>query len=188
MVVWYGSSVCAWCDTARVTAAWWQGATQVFVRTGEEAYDVMVAGKHNLQVAATGVNARSSRSHCIFTITTLAEAGAGCRVSSVRLCDLAGCERARRTRNAGARLAESRAINSSLHVLERCLRTLRQRQRARTDTIVPYRSLLTTASFLILDTLSLVLQITNHILVSFTKDEKKDNYSVALPFFLYKHI
>ncbi|XP_013139409.1 PREDICTED: kinesin-like protein KIF20B [Papilio polytes] len=116
-----------------------KGATQVFVRTGEEAYDVMVAGKHNLQVAATGVNARSSRSHCIFTITTLAEAGAGCRVSSVRLCDLAGCERARRTRNAGARLAESRAINSSLHVLERCLRTLRQRQRARTDTIVPYR-------------------------------------------------
>ncbi|XP_013166112.1 PREDICTED: kinesin-like protein KIF20B [Papilio xuthus] len=116
-----------------------KGATQVFVKTGEEAYDVMVAGKHNLQVAATGVNARSSRSHCIFTITMLTETEAGCRVSSVRLCDLAGCERARRTRNAGARLAESRAINTSLHVLERCLRTLRQRQRARTDALVPYR-------------------------------------------------
>ncbi|KPJ16187.1 Kinesin-like protein subito [Papilio machaon] len=116
-----------------------KGATQVFVKTGEEAYDVMVAGKHNLQVAATGVNARSSRSHCIFTITMLTETEAGCRVSSVRLCDLAGCERARRTRNAGARLAESRAINTSLHVLERCLRTLRQRQRqrARTDALPP---------------------------------------------------
>ncbi|CAH2046818.1 unnamed protein product, partial [Iphiclides podalirius] len=58
-----------------------KGATQVFVRTGEEAYDVMVAGKHNLQVAATGVNAHSSRSHCIFTITMLTETGTVCRVS-----------------------------------------------------------------------------------------------------------
>ncbi|XP_068633849.1 kinesin-like protein KIF20B [Battus philenor] len=116
-----------------------KGATQVFVRTGEEAYDVMVAGKRNLQVAATGVNLHSSRSHCIFTITMLTENDGGCRVSSVRLCDLAGCERARRTRNAGARLAESRAINSSLHVLERCLRTLRRRQRVARDALVPYR-------------------------------------------------
>ncbi|CAK1585118.1 unnamed protein product [Parnassius mnemosyne] len=116
-----------------------KGATQVFVRTGEEAYDVMVAGKHNLQVAATGVHAHSSRSHCIFTITMLTQTDVGCRVSSVRLCDLAGCERVRRTRNAGARLAESRAINSSLHVLERCLRTLRRRQRAGRDALVPYR-------------------------------------------------
>ncbi|CAG4974629.1 unnamed protein product [Parnassius apollo] len=116
-----------------------KGATQVFVRTGEEAYDVMAAGKHNLQVAATGVNAHSSRSHCIFTITMLTQTDVGCRVSSVRLCDLAGCERVRRTQNAGARLAESRAINSSLHVLERCLRTLRRRQRAGRDALVPYR-------------------------------------------------
>jgi kinesin family member 20 len=52
-----------------------QGATQAFVRSGEEAYDIMVAGKHNLQVAATGVHAHSSRSHCIFTITMLTETG-----------------------------------------------------------------------------------------------------------------
>ncbi|VVC87079.1 unnamed protein product [Leptidea sinapis] len=50
-----------------------KGATQAFVRSGEEAYDVMVAGKLNLQVAATGVHAESSRSHCIFTITLLKE-------------------------------------------------------------------------------------------------------------------
>ncbi|KAH9631836.1 hypothetical protein HF086_000660 [Spodoptera exigua] len=50
-----------------------KGATQAFVRSGEEAYDVMVAGKHNLVVAATGVHAHSSRSHCIFTITMLTE-------------------------------------------------------------------------------------------------------------------
>ncbi|XP_028167346.1 kinesin-like protein KIF20B [Ostrinia furnacalis] len=116
-----------------------KGITQAFVRTGEEAYDVMVAGKHNLQVAATGVHAQSSRSHCIFTITMLTETEAGVRTSCVRLCDLAGCERARRTRNTGARMAESRAINSSLHVLERCLHTLRRRQRRAPAACVPYR-------------------------------------------------
>uniref|UniRef100_A0A2A4K751 Kinesin motor domain-containing protein n=1 Tax=Heliothis virescens TaxID=7102 RepID=A0A2A4K751_HELVI len=117
-----------------------KGATQAFVRSGEEAYDVMVAGKHNLVVAATGVHAHSSRSHCIFTITMLTEAGDGSvRTSYVRLCDLAGCERARATRNTGARMLESRAINSSLHVLERCLHMLRRKQRARNDAMVPYR-------------------------------------------------
>nr|XP_049703430.1 kinesin-like protein KIF20B [Helicoverpa armigera] len=117
-----------------------KGATQAFVRSGEEAYDVMVAGKHNLVVAATGVHAHSSRSHCIFTITMLTEAGDGTvRTSYVRLCDLAGCERARATRNTGARMLESRAINSSLHVLERCLHMLRRKQRMRNDAMVPYR-------------------------------------------------
>ncbi|XP_030022878.2 kinesin-like protein KIF20B [Manduca sexta] len=118
-----------------------KGVTQAFVRSGEEAYDVMVAGKHNLIVAATGVHAQSSRSHCIFTITMLTEIDGEVRWSMVRLCDLAGCERARATRNTGARMQESRAINSSLHVLERCLHTLRRRQRARNraDALVPYR-------------------------------------------------
>ena len=45
------------------------------MKSGEEAYDVMVAGKHNLQVAATGIHAQSSRSHCIFTITMITETG-----------------------------------------------------------------------------------------------------------------
>ncbi|CAG9787942.1 unnamed protein product [Diatraea saccharalis] len=118
-----------------------KGASQAFVRSGSEAYDVMTAGKHQLQVAATGVHAHSSRSHCIFTITMLTETDTGVRTSCVRLCDLAGCERARQTRNTGARMAESRAINSSLHVLERCLHTLRRRQKNRVPsaTCVPYR-------------------------------------------------
>ncbi|XP_038214042.1 kinesin heavy chain-like [Zerene cesonia] len=116
-----------------------KGATQAFVRSGEEAYDVMVAGKHQLQVAATGVHAQSSRSHCIFTITMITETDGACSSSCVRLCDLAGCERARRTRNTGARMQESRAINSSLHVLERCLHTLRRRHLAAAHTLVPYR-------------------------------------------------
>ncbi|XP_046978069.1 kinesin-like protein KIF20B [Vanessa cardui] len=116
-----------------------KGATQTFVRSGEEAYDIMVAGKHNLQVAATGIHAQSSRSHCIFTITMLTETPEGVGGACVRLCDLAGCERAARTRNTGARMHESRAINSSLHVLERCLRTLRRKRGTARAALVPYR-------------------------------------------------
>ncbi|XP_004930803.2 kinesin-like protein KIF20B [Bombyx mori] len=116
-----------------------KGATQAFVRSGEEAYDIMVAGKHNLVVAATGVHAHSSRSHCIFTITMVTETEGTGRWASVRLCDLAGSERARATRNTGARMQESRAINASLHVLERCLHTLRRKQRCARDALVPYR-------------------------------------------------
>ncbi|KAJ2950905.1 hypothetical protein O0L34_g5274 [Tuta absoluta] len=119
--------------------AYVKGASQVFVRTGSEAYDVMAAGKHNLQVAATGVHAASSRSHCIFTITLLTDTENGVRTSCVRLCDLAGCERQRHTRNTGARMQESRAINSSLHVLERCLHMLRRKQKKIDATLVPYR-------------------------------------------------
>ncbi|KAJ0183097.1 hypothetical protein K1T71_001073 [Dendrolimus kikuchii] len=116
-----------------------KGAAQAFVRSGEEAYDVMGAGKRNLVVAATGVHAQSSRSHCIFTITMLTETDDEIRWSCVRLCDLAGCERARATRNTGARMQESRAINTSLHVLERCLHMLRRNQKQGQESLVPYR-------------------------------------------------
>ncbi|XP_045769684.1 kinesin-like protein KIF20B isoform X2 [Maniola jurtina] len=114
-----------------------KGAMQAFVRSCDEAYDVLVAGKLNLQVAATGIHAQSSRSHCIFTITMLTDTENGMRSACVRLCDLAGCERAARTRNTGARMQESRAINASLHVLERCLHTLRRKRT--TAVLVPYR-------------------------------------------------
>lgn len=44
------------------------GLKHVFVQSEEEAYKVLMFGKNNLQVAATGMNLHSSRSHCIFTI------------------------------------------------------------------------------------------------------------------------
>jgi kinesin family protein 20 len=40
-------------------------------------------------------------------------------------CDLAGAERAKHTQNVGERLRESQNINTSLHVLGRCLMTIR---------------------------------------------------------------
>lgn len=43
----------------------------VCVNSGSEAYQLLMLGQHNLKVAATALNARSSRSHCIFTIKLL---------------------------------------------------------------------------------------------------------------------
>lgn len=61
-----------------------------------------------------------------------------CTTSTFRLCDLAGSERAKKTGNEGVRLTESRMINSSLHVLERCLAALRSQQDGN-QFLPPYR-------------------------------------------------
>lgn len=43
----------------------------IHVTSGTEAYQVLMAGQYNLKIAATGLNAKSSRSHCLFTIKLL---------------------------------------------------------------------------------------------------------------------
>ena len=48
-----------------------KGLKTICVNSGSEAYQVLLAGQYNLKVAATALNARSSRSHCIFTVTLL---------------------------------------------------------------------------------------------------------------------
>lgn len=115
----------------------------VHVSSGDEAFHVMLYGKANLQVAATNMNMRSSRSHCIFSIKLVRYANSDdptwAVVSSFTFCDLAGAERAKKTLNAGDRLKESNNINSSLHVLGRCLTTIKENQRKKERKPVPYR-------------------------------------------------
>lgn len=48
-----------------------RGLKNVYVNSAAEAYQVLMAGQYNLKVAATALNAKSSRSHCIFTIILL---------------------------------------------------------------------------------------------------------------------
>lgn len=48
-----------------------KGLKSICVNSGSEAYQILMAGQYNLKVAATALNARSSRSHCIFTVTLL---------------------------------------------------------------------------------------------------------------------
>ncbi|XP_029031952.2 kinesin-like protein KIF20B [Osmia bicornis bicornis] len=109
-----------------------KGLKTVCVNSGSEAYQVLMAGQYNLKVAATALNARSSRSHCIFTIKLLKyyieNDPNSVEVSTFAFCDLAGSERLKKTLNIGERLKEAQNINTSLLVLGRCLKTIHEVQ------------------------------------------------------------
>ena len=98
--------------------------------------------------APTAANACSSRSHAICQLQLVrigAEGEAGTEADtegSLRLVDLAGSERketAHQTADDPERLAEMKAINSSLGSLKECIRLQLLRDTAADDTHVPYR-------------------------------------------------
>ncbi|XP_078042045.1 uncharacterized protein LOC144472641 isoform X1 [Augochlora pura] len=122
-----------------------KGLKTVCVSSGSEAYQVLMAGQYNLKVAATALNARSSRSHCIFTIKLLKysvenEPNA-VEVSTFAFCDLAGSERLKKTLNIGDRLKEAQNINTSLLVLGKCLKMTHDGQlfKQKSQHIGPFR-------------------------------------------------
>lgn len=115
--------------------------TVISVSSGLEAYQVLQFGLRNLNYAATCVNARSSRSHCIFTIK-LVQAPIheeGYSISYFNFCDLAGSERVKKTLNVGDRLKESNNINTSLLVLGRCISAVRDSQNKQDHRLIPFR-------------------------------------------------
>lgn len=125
------------------------GLRHVFVRSAEEAHKVMLFGLENLKkhVQSTGMNKQSSRSHAVFSLTTIdlqeLERELSYRVLGVRslsLADLAGRERADKTGNVGIRMQEANRINVSLLVLNHCISVLRKNQKANAGgkQIVPF--------------------------------------------------
>ena len=114
------------------TGVFVQGLHKSVVRSFPEMLALMDEGNRRRTVAATNMNATSSRSHSIFTIelklvtTTLVDGVSvdNERNSKISLCDLAGSERASRTGAAGARLKEGAQINQSLSALGRCIKML----------------------------------------------------------------
>ncbi|XP_053976808.1 kinesin-like protein KIF20A [Hylaeus volcanicus] len=122
-----------------------KGLKTICVNSGSEAYQVLMAGQYNLKVAATALNARSSRSHCIFTIKLLKyyieNDPNSVEVSTFTFCDLAGSERLKKTLNIGDRLKEAQNINTSLMVLGRCLKTIHDGQisKQKIEQVGPFR-------------------------------------------------
>ncbi|KAG5345976.1 KI20A protein, partial [Acromyrmex heyeri] len=122
-----------------------KGLKTIYVNSAAEAYQILMAGQYNLKVAATALNAKSSRSHCIFTIILLKYYAENLpdtvEVSTFSFCDLAGSERLKKTLNIGDRLKEAQNINTSLLVLGRCLKSIHEGQltRTKTDTVGPFR-------------------------------------------------
>ena len=102
------------------------GLTTFVVKSAEEMRKVLEVGKKNRSVGATLMNADSSRSHSIFTVTVETSrvrpgdppgAEPHITVGKLNLVDLAGSERQSKTRASGDRLKEATKINLSLSAL-----------------------------------------------------------------------
>ncbi|XP_006815172.1 kinesin-like protein KIF28 [Saccoglossus kowalevskii] len=103
----------------------------------------MDEGTRNRTVAATQMNATSSRAHTIvgivFTQKFKNDAGAETAKSAVvNLVDLAGSERAESTGATGDRLKEGAAINQSLSTLGNCIAALADKSQGK-NVRVPFR-------------------------------------------------
>lgn len=101
-------------------------------------------GTRNRTVAATNMNATSSRAHTIVAITFIQkgknETGQMMtKTSIVNLVDLAGSERAESTGATGDRLKEGSAINQSLSTLGNCIKALADQSSGKKGALVPFR-------------------------------------------------
>ena len=104
----------------------------------------MVQGTKNRTIAATNMNATSSRAHTIVTVNVKQkvtnEGGVNMtKTSSINLVDLAGSERAESTGATGDRLKEGASINKSLSTLGNVISALVDVQNGKKKTIVPFR-------------------------------------------------
>merc|ERR1719367_2200541 len=97
--------------------------------TEEDALNLLFLGDTNRVVAETPMNDASTRSHCLFIIwVDSMKAGSDVvRRSKLHLVDLAGSERVSKTGVEGKLLTEAKAINLSLHYLERVIVALHAR-------------------------------------------------------------
>ncbi|VDN11131.1 unnamed protein product, partial [Dibothriocephalus latus] len=113
-----------------------KGATERFVSTPEEVFDVIDEGKANRHVASTNMNEHSSRSHSVFMITVTQENLETQKKlhGKLYLVDLAGSEKVSKTGAEGAVLDEAKNINKSLSTLGNVINAL-----VEGNSHVPYR-------------------------------------------------
>ncbi|XP_077966673.1 kinesin-like protein KIF28 [Styela clava] len=120
-----------------------EGLETVAVASYENIESRMSEGTKNRTVAATNMNATSSRAHTIVGITfvqkTKNDSGEEMsKTSVINLVDLAGSERARSTGATGERLKEGAMINQSLSSLGNVISALADRSGGK-KVRVPYR-------------------------------------------------
>jgi kinesin family protein 5 len=119
------------------TSVYVKDVTAFAVLSEEEVFDIMRQGAANRAVAATGMNAGSSRSHSIFSITvTQEDTNTHNKLSGkLMLVDLAGSEQVSKTGVSGQQLEELKRINRSLSALGQVINSLTDGK----STHVPYR-------------------------------------------------
>ena len=110
------------------------GQQQRTVRSLADAIGVLTEGGRNRAVGATSMNATSSRSHAVFTLSLELRVDGKSYTPKMHFVDLAGSERAKRTGASGARLQEGIQINKGLLALGNVINALCERH-----SHVPYR-------------------------------------------------
>lgn len=108
-----------------------ENLSKLAVRSFKEINDLMSEGNKSRTVAATQMNAESSRSHAVFSIVLTqtnfdpsSPSTATEKVAKISLVDLAGSERVSKTGALGDRLKEGSNINKSLSTLGLVISTL----------------------------------------------------------------
>ncbi|OHX00162.1 kinesin motor domain-containing protein [Colletotrichum incanum] len=119
------------------------GLKKIACTNMREAIMVLEAGLHERQVAGTGSNSVSSRSHGFFCVEVKKRTKTGRnRVwagNTLTIVDLAGSERARDAKTQGATLAEAGKINESLMYLGQCLQAQSGMGSNSKPTVMPFR-------------------------------------------------
>jgi len=114
------------------------GAVEQYCATSREVLDAMEAGFFNRATSATKMNAESSRSHCVTILKVTKRLPDGSAViSKLKMVDLAGSEKTKKTEATGMRLKEAQCINQSLTALSQVLNVL---TKGDPTAFVPYRN------------------------------------------------
>uniref|UniRef100_A0A1B0CHL4 Putative kinesin-like protein n=1 Tax=Lutzomyia longipalpis TaxID=7200 RepID=A0A1B0CHL4_LUTLO len=114
-----------------------KGATERFVSSPEDVFEVIEEGKANRHIAVTNMNEHSSRSHSVFLINVKQENLENQKKLSGKLylVDLAGSEKVSKTGAEGTVLDEAKNINKSLSALGNVISALADGNK----THIPYR-------------------------------------------------
>ncbi|KAF0310004.1 Kinesin heavy chain [Amphibalanus amphitrite] len=114
-----------------------KGATERFVSSPEEVFEVIEEGKANRHIAVTNMNEHSSRSHSVFLINVKQENLENDKKLSGKLylVDLAGSEKVSKTGAEGTVLDEAKNINKSLSALGNVISALADGNKSH----IPYR-------------------------------------------------
>lgn len=105
----------------RITVA---GLSEITTASRKEVVSLLLKGNKARTMEPTAANQTSSRSHALLSITIQTRTPLGTKQGRLFLTDLAGSERAKKTKNRGKRLQEGAHINRSLLALGNCINAL----------------------------------------------------------------
>ncbi|KOC61857.1 Bipolar kinesin KRP-130 [Habropoda laboriosa] len=119
-------------DTSKKGAVIIHGLNEVTVHNKSEVYKILEKGSEKRQTAATLMNAQSSRSHTVFSITVhmkenTTDGEEVLKTGKLNLVDLAGSENIGRSGSVDKRAREAGSINQSLLTLGRVITALVER-------------------------------------------------------------